>query len=124
MPVSEESMRVLYESITGEEYEGEDLRGALETVRLNWRKEHHPLDRDATRAVSMWICSDSDFYETARMMIRASGVEGLKKYLSGVIRGRGGRPRTPTVIHVSDDLSENDLRRIEWPEIADDLIGD
>lgn len=125
MAVTDESRRVLYKATTGQELAADaDVRARLEDARRLWRRDSAPLDAGSTATVSMWICSDSDFYGTARMMIRASGLEGLKAYLCGVLRGRGGRRRTPAVIETSDDLSENDLRRVDWFSVAEDLIGD
>jgi hypothetical protein len=124
MPITKESMRILVRSITGDDVESDDiatLRRAVGAARRAWRDQRGgPVDMDVTDEVSRWIINDGDHYHAARARAMDT-VESLETYIRSVL---ADAPHQSAAWHVSNELSVRDLDRIDWPEVADDLIGD
>lgn len=80
-----------------------------------------PFDKASTEYVSTWICNDGDYYEAARTLALGKDLAGLAEYVTNVLdAAREGS----AAWHTRRELSANDMLRIEWLEVATDLIGD
>lgn len=81
------------------------------------------FDDESTRHVSMWLCNDAVVYFRAKELAEDVPVDeqdfaDLERYVRHTLRIA---PEQSAAWHTSNALSNNDLDRVNWKEVASDL---
>lgn len=97
------------------------IEGLRADAYREYAEKEGPFDREATDQVSMWICNDGSFYEPARALAVNKDVAGLRDYLTLTLNNA---PRDSAAWYARHNLSDADMERIEWFEIASDLAAE
>jgi hypothetical protein len=79
-----------------------------------------PFDGNATREVSLWINNDETYYHEARRILNRSGLDAFMVALAATLNYADEKS---TAWYVRKGLSLDDMDRIEWFEVACDLMG-
>lgn len=82
--------------------------------------ENSERGREVTRQVGLLVTNDSVIYHHAQEL---SDVVKVATYVVGVLRDAWGRPYS-AAWHVMQELAPNDLARINWNDIVEELHED
>lgn len=84
--------------------------------------EHSERGRYVTDRVSVWIVNDGDHFDRAQTLLATTpGTEALGTFLS--LELRAARKGT-AAWHTAQELAPNDYKRIDWEEVAHQLVGE
>lgn len=82
--------------------------------------EYSDRGRYVTHLVTVWIENDGDHVDMARQMAKV-GPESLASRLTEILRRS---PRGSAPFQTAQDLAPNDYARIDWKQIAEDLLSE
>lgn len=82
--------------------------------------EYSARTKENTEWVSVWIVNDAEFYEPAREAARIGAAE-LGEFLTRTLQY--AYPES-AAWYTAREMSENDYDRVDWAEIASDLLAE
>lgn len=91
--------------------------------------EHSPRGKEVTMQVGLWLANEGDFdpkhdgkrvAEVAAEFARAEDYTALADYATGLIKRAVS---SQAAWHVKQELASNDFDRINWEDVAQELIG-
>lgn len=78
------------------------------------------FDQESTDWICKWIVNDGDYYDAALCAAEHKDYEALEMYLRAALYNA---PKGSGAWHTAQELSANDLDRIDWKDIAEALTS-
>lgn len=88
------------------------------TTKSGDTMEHSDRGAYVTEQVKLWIANDSDYVRQAQTVARI-GTEHLAEFAKDVVLTA---PRHSAPWHVAQELAPNDWDRINWKQVAEELL--
>lgn len=102
------------------------MKNMTDAERTQWRSDNWPLDRTATDYLCVWLVNDQGPYNIALGILEeeddagtavAALAENMSHILDYAVPGSGAW-------HTRRGLSDNDMGRIDWLDIAETLLAE
>lgn len=102
------------------------MRKMTDEERSEWRAANWPLDTESTDYLCVWLVNDCDPLIEALDALNEEDdpTAALEALASVVLDALNSAPKDSGGWHTRRELSENDLGRIDWPDIAETLLAE